>query len=312
METHMKNKICIGAGLVSLDILIRNSDSRPISYYVGGTCGNIMMILSYLGWDSYPIARLDGTKYTERLLDDIKANKVKTDFISTNDGTTPVIIQRNIVDKDGRPTHKFEIKNNNGRFFLNFRSITKKQATNLITKISFVPNIFFFDRISPAIILLAKYFRDMGSTIYFEPSGKVTEKDFLTCIEISNIIKFADQRISQIDFANKYKNKLFIQTQGAEGLIFKLKDSSWIKIPAIENKSLVDTSGAGDWTTAVFINKIFEKDINSILDLPIKFIKEALLEAQRYASYSCSFEGARGLMSIPISNLSEQLNNKTK
>ena len=304
----MKNKICIGAGLVCLDILIKNNDNRPNSYYLGGTCGNIMMILSYLGWNSYPIARLDGTKYTERLLGDLKKNKVKTDFISTNDGSTPVIIQRNIINKEGIPTHKFEIKDNNGRFFLNFRSITKKQANDIIDKISFVPNVFFFDRTSPAIIQLAKYFKDSGSIIYFEPSGKITEKDFSTCVEISDIIKFADQRIPQIDFANTYIEKLFIQTQGTKGLIFKFKGNNWRKIPAWKNQSVVDTSGAGDWTTSVLINQIFANEINSLSDLTIDFIEPLLVEAQKYASYSCSFEGARGMMSLNI----EELKNRIK
>jgi fructokinase len=303
----MKNKICIGAGLVSLDVLIRNNDNRPISYYVGGTCGNIIMILSYLGWNSYPIARLDGTKYTERLLEDMKSNKVKTDFISTNDGSTPVIIQRNIVDKDGLPTHKFEIKNNNGRFYLNFRSITKKQADDIISKITFVPDVFFFDRISPAIIQLARHFRDAGAIIYFEPSEKITEKNFSTCIEISDIIKFADQRIPVVDFANNYKNKLFIQTQGLNGLIYKFKNEDWKRILAWKNQSIMDTSGAGDWTTSVFINKIFVNNINSILDLKKEFIEASLVEAQKYGSYSCSFEGARGMMSINIKELENRI-----
>ncbi len=306
----MKNNICIGAGLVSLDILLRNNDNRPISYYVGGTCGNVMMILSYLGWDSYPIARLDGTKYTERLLEDIKSNRVKTDFISTNDGSTPVIIQRNIVNKEGTPTHKFEIKNNNGRFFLNFRSITKKQADDIISKISFVPDIFFFDRISPAIIQLAKYFKTIGSIIYFEPSGKTNEKDFFTCIEISDIIKFADQRISQIEFVNNYNNKLFIQTQGGDGLIYKFKDYDWRKIPSWKNESIIDSSGAGDWTSSIFINRIFSNKINSLTDLSLDFIDTSLCEAQKYASNSCSFEGARGMMSINYQELEGIINEK--
>lgn len=301
------NKICVGAGLVSLDILIRNNDKRPVSYYVGGTCGNIMMILSYLGWNSYPIARLDGTKYTERLLDDMKANDVKTDFISTNDGSTPVIIQRNIVNKDGIPSHKFEIKNNNGRFFLNFRSITKKQAYEIIGKISFVPDIFIFDRVSPAIILLARHFRDIGSIIYFEPSGKTVEKDFFTCVEISDIIKFADQRISQIDFADKYQNKLFIQTQGTNGLIYKFKNNIWKRMPAWENTSVIDTSGAGDWTSSIIINKLFDNEINSISDVPLDFIETSIYDAQKFASYSCSFEGARGMMSMKRQELEYEI-----
>ena len=65
------NNIIVGAGLISLDVLIWDEQRVPISYYVGGTCGNVMMILSHMGWDAYPIARLDGTKDGVRVLDDM-------------------------------------------------------------------------------------------------------------------------------------------------------------------------------------------------------------------------------------------------
>ena len=48
------NNIIVGAGLISLDVLIWDGQRVPISYYVGGTCGNVMMILSHMGWDAYP------------------------------------------------------------------------------------------------------------------------------------------------------------------------------------------------------------------------------------------------------------------
>ena len=66
MIVETNPNICIGAGLISLDVLIRDGERLPVSYYVGGTCGNVMMILSYMGWDVHPIARLDGTKDTTR------------------------------------------------------------------------------------------------------------------------------------------------------------------------------------------------------------------------------------------------------
>lgn len=305
----MNNKICIGAGLVCLDILINNDNRRPISYYVGGTCGNVMMILSYMGWTSYPIARLDDTKYTTRLIEDLKRNNLKTDYISTDNGTTPVIIQRNIVDKDGVPTHKFEIKNNKGRFFLNFSSLTIKQADKIIDSISFIPAIFFFDRISPAIIKLANYFRNKGSIIYFEPSCKITAKNFFKCVDLSDIIKFANQRINDIQFTSNYKNKLFIQTLGSNGLIFKFKDYEWKQISGVKNSFIVDTSGAGDWTTSIFINQIFSKNIDSIDNLNLEFIENSLMLSQKYASLSCSYEGARGMMSENLEKIKNIINN---
>ena len=69
---------------------------------------------------------------------------VHIDFVSTGDGKAPVIVQ-----------HKFESRNNIGRFYLDFKSLTLKQANEVIDKIDFVPKVFFYDRVSPAILKLA-------------------------------------------------------------------------------------------------------------------------------------------------------------
>ncbi len=295
-----KNKICVGAGLVSLDILMRGNEVHGVSYKVGGTCGNVMMILSHMGWSAYPIARLDETHYTKMLLTDMENHNVNTTFVSTNDGTTPVIVQRNIVDKYGNPCHKFEILNNKGRFFLGYKSITKKQAEKIITEIDFTPSVFFFDRISPAVIRLAEHFKDKGTLIYFEPSCKVTEKGFTRCVELGDIIKFAEQRIPDIAFTSSFQNKLFIQTLGKRGLQYSLCGKAWIHLDAIMNQNVIDTSGAGDWTTSAFLNGLMELDIKKISEMTSSTINQLLMDAQRLGSLSCSYEGARGMMAVGV------------
>ena len=264
------NNIIVGAGLISLDVLIWEGNRIPVSFYVGGTCGNVMMILSHMGWDAYPIARLDGTKDGVRVLDDMKKHRVHTDFISTQDGKTPVIVQRNFINKDGVPTHKFESRNNIGRFYLDFKSLTLKQANEVIERIDFVPKVFFFDRVSPAILKLASTFKEKGAVIFFEPS---------------NINQFKD-----------YKDKLFIQTQGAKGLNYRLS-GDWKHLEPVANKKVVDTAGAGDWTAAALINNLFkDKVMFGICDLLESDLETALKEAQKVGAESCSYEGARGMM----------------
>lgn len=293
----MNNNICVGAGLISLDVLIWDGQKVPVSFYVGGTCGNVMMILSHMGWDTYPIARLDGTKDARRILDDMDKHHVHTDFISTSDGKTPVIVQRNFVNKDGIPTHKFESRNNIGRFYLDFKPLTLKQANHVLDRIGIVPKVFFFDRVAPAILKLATKFKEMGAVIFFEPSsrgGKVNL--FNKCVEVADIVKFSDQRIKDLEQFGNYKNKLFIQTQGARGLNYKF-NSEWIHMAPVLNENVVDTAGAGDWTTASLINNLLkDKAIYEICDLLVSDLESALNEAQKVGAVSCSYEGARGMM----------------
>jgi fructokinase len=41
----------MGTGLVALDLVVSNDNSVPPRYYAGGTCGNVLTILSFLGWE---------------------------------------------------------------------------------------------------------------------------------------------------------------------------------------------------------------------------------------------------------------------
>lgn len=290
------NNICVGAGLVSLDVLIWDGKRIPVAYYVGGTCGNVMMILSHMGWDSYPIARLDGTRDTDRLLTDMKKHGVHTDYITTLDGKTPVIVQRNFISKDGIPTHKFESRNGQGHFYLDFKPLTVKQADAVIEQISFVPKVFFFDRVAPAILELATAFKEKGSVVFFEPSSKGIVKLFKQCMEVSDIVKFADQRIKEVSEFDGVSDKLIIQTQGAKGLIYRL-NSEWIHLEPMMNDNVVDTAGAGDWTAAALISELFkDKTIKNVRDFSASEIENALNEAQKVGARSCSYEGARGMM----------------
>ena len=291
------NNIAVGAGLISLDVLIWDWQRVPISYYVGGTCGNVMMILSYMGWDAYPIARLDGTKDGARVLDNMKKHHVHTDFVSTQDDKTPVIVQRNFINKDGIPTHKFELRNNIGRFYMDFKSLTLKQANGVIERIDFVPKVFFYDRGSPAILKLATTFKEKGSVVFFEPSSRGGNVSlFNKCVEVSDIVKFSEQRIKEINQFKSYKDKLFIQTQGAKGLSYRLS-GDWKHLKPVANEKVVDTAGAGDWTAAALINNLFKNKVMfGICNLLESDLETALNEAQKVGAESCSYEGARDMM----------------
>ncbi len=294
----MNTKICIGTGLVCLDILMRGNEEKAVSYKVGGTCGNVMMILAYMGWESYPVARLNGSDYSRTMLEDMVANGVHTDFVSTfDDGATPVIIQHNIIDKDGNPTHKFTFKGNKGGFFLDYKPITKKVGMQVAESLTFKPTVFFFDRMNPATVAIAEYFHGKKILVFFEPSSiRGNIRLFDRCLANSDIIKFSDQRLADTSFAKAYQDKLFIQTLGSKGLRFNLFNQGWKMIPAVPNNKVVDTSGAGDWTTATFLDAMVDAGISSIHELTEPLVKALLEKAQEKGSESCSYEGARGLM----------------
>src|SRR4051794_26004402 len=50
--------VAAGTGLVALDVVYSGDTAEPLGRWAGGTCGNVLTILSCLGWSSYPVARL--------------------------------------------------------------------------------------------------------------------------------------------------------------------------------------------------------------------------------------------------------------
>src|SRR5437867_1521785 len=98
----------LGTGLVTLDVVLHAGSVEPPPSYAGGTCGNVLTILSYLGWETVPISRLSPGTATERLFADLARWNVSTDFISIErGGSTPIIIHHISRRPDDQPYHTF-------------------------------------------------------------------------------------------------------------------------------------------------------------------------------------------------------------
>ena len=137
----------------------------------------------------------------------------------------------------------------------------------------------------------------MGTTVYFEPSGVSTKAD-LECVSLSDIVKFSDENVPNTSFADAFNDKLFVQTRGKDGLCFKLRDGEWKVLAGIPNDNVVDTEGAGDWTTATIIYGIVRSG-KSFAELNEEDLIPILMEAQRFASEKVSYLGSKGDLKCP-------------
>jgi len=81
--------------------------------------------------------------------------------------------------------------------------------------------------------------------------------------------------------------------------------SPWQRIPPFISKNVYDTSGAGDWFTAGFLNALFKKKINLDIGLQEESIVECINEAKKMAKICCSAIGAQG--AFYNSDLSEKI-----
>jgi fructokinase len=291
----MKN--IMGMGLVALDIVIeKNTEVKPL-LFAGGSCGNVLSILSFLNFKSFPISRLGDNDATDLLLEDLQQWGVHLNFIEREEkGSTPIIIHRILNTPFSEPKHRFEFRNpNNGKWLPSYKPVLAKKVeeiTNSLPKC----DVFYFDRITRSSIELARFAKNQGALIFFEPSSNKDTKLFNECLELSDVIKFSNQRIKS--FKTDYPEinvKLEIETLGKEGLNYRFNSNEWKKINSYKIVNEFDTAGAGDWCSAGIIEKLIS-DGNDISHIVESEIILALKYGQALGAINCMYSGARGIM----------------
>lgn len=300
-KIESKGSVCVGSGLIALDVIVNGKPSTPAKLCAGGSCGNVLSILAFLGWDSKPIGRLAENKASEKLFHDFLNFDVSTSLITTSeDGNTPIIIHRILKDKEGNPKHKFEFRVPETNAWLPMYKPVLASAVDLLTVKQPSSNVFYFDRVSRSTISLAKYYKSKGALVIFEPSSYKLDKQFTECLEIAHVIKFSSDRIK--NFSELHPNPialLEIETLGEAGLKYRLKsspDSKWKIIPSFSFEDINDSAGAGDWCTAGIINELGYDGINSFNKADNDSIEKALLIGQVFGGINCRYDGARGIM----------------
>ena len=299
----MKNApICFGTGLVALDVILNGSPMTLPKLSAGGSCGNVLSILSYLGWASYPVARLANDRAGLELVQDLNRWDIHQDFLTqTKEGSTPIIIHRILKGKNGEPVHKFEFKDPETKDWLpQFKAITKNVAIEVIQGKA-VPQVFYFDRMNPGTFDLATHYKAKGAVIFFEPTSAKDEKQFIKFLAVADIVKYSHERIP--DFRTKYSSIgcfLEIETLGKDGLVFRSSNQSspnqWKTLKGYPIEKVQDAAGAGDWCSAGIISKLCREGHKSLFSSSIKEIETALRFGQALGAMNCLYDGARGLM----------------
>jgi fructokinase len=297
-----ENPICIGAGLVALDIVINGDPKIPLKLFAGGSCGNVLTILSFLKWNAFPVARLKSNDASKKLLADLTDWNVNTLLITKSpDGSTPIIIQRIKRDKNGNSIHTFQFRNpENGDWLPLYKPVLRTEVDSLIKK-SPIPSVFYFDRVNRSSIDLAKYYKGKGAVIFFEPSSMSENKQFEECLNVADIIKFSNERINNYaDLFPDQRVPLEIETLGKEGLRYRfshqLKSKNWINLTSYKISYVVDAAGSGDWFSAGVISKIAMNGLKGFKNRNEVFVSKSLKYGQALGALNCFFEGARGLM----------------
>jgi fructokinase len=282
----------VTSGFVALDVIL----GHPPRVAAGGTAANVAAATASFGWD----ARVVGT-----LGDDAAGRYVQTDLISAGVNvddlrlhsawTTPVVLQESVGNDH---VWRFVCPECGNRF-AKHRPSPVAQAHELISKMP-APNVFFFDRTSLYTLALAEQWRSAGAIIVFEPSGLGRSHLFDRAITLAHVVKYSSQRASAFEERLAASRATQIRTEGAAGASFRMGgDGKWHFSAPVPVYSEVDTAGAGDWTTAGFLDALMRRGMlpgNADRTRDVALLSAALGEAQQWGAKACGWQGARPIL----------------
>ena len=295
---------CVGAGLVTLDIVVDAEAPERCLYSSGGSCGNVMTILSYFGWRARPISRLGLDSAAQFVLRDMARFGVDTELVSQETSIhTPAIVERIWSTNGDTRTHSYSLRCPTcGRYLMTYRPITQAIAQRVLSGAPHPVEVFYFDRLSRGILNLARQYRQKGALVMFEPSQVKNDRLFKEATTITHILKYAQQRLDDTSGLLAEESSLMeIQTLGRHGLRYRLTRgashaSPWTNIDAFGLRNVVDEAGAGDWCSAGIIHSLAKERAALFSGASAIQLEEALVLGQALAAASCLFPGARGMM----------------
>jgi sugar/nucleoside kinase (ribokinase family) len=303
MDAVVNRPRAFGVGLIALDLVMGADPSSPVRSWAGGTCGNVMSILAYLGWDAFPVARMNGDPASERVRADMMRWGVRLDFSNcVPTSHTPIIIQEIRRSRDGTATHRFSWACPRcGQWLPGFKSVTMGAIETVAPHLSGAA-VFFMDRLSRAGLTLGAQAAKQGAVVVFEPSGKSDPKFFQEAIQLAHVVKYSDQRLIAASGAMEAGTNtiLEIQTLGSNGLRYRHRlgrgPSKWTHLDAVAAPRVSDTCGSGDWCTAGLLAKLAVGGQEPMRGAGPENFRDGLRYGQALAAWNCAFEGARGGM----------------
>lgn len=287
----------VGTGLFALDVIVR-TDGKSAPPALGGSAGNVLSILGALGWQATPVGSLGEDQPAKTVFHDFEAIGADLRFLRrSHERCTPVIFQHQ-AEATGGGTHRFSFAcptcgMRRRPHWEGSESFAAMHAALPAT------TVFFLDRPTRLGVTLAEHYAQTGAVVVFEPSAIGDDPSlFARAVRCARVIKYADDRIEDLNGFDLQSGAVEIQTRGAEGLRFRAPslDPRWIHLGAYDLPYLHDTAGAGDWCTAGMIYHLFSRELGRHSVVDYNALTSALSFGQSLSTLNCMTEGARGLL----------------
>lgn len=276
--------LVVSSGFTTIDIRL----GPQLMASPGGTATNVARALTTLGWRSTMVGTV-GTDPAAHLIKRVlEADGVHTDdLVSDSSWLTPVLLQ---VSRRGEHSWGYRCPVCGARY-AKHRPPAEDRARSLVRRLA-VPDVFFFDRTSLFTLALAKAWSAAGSFVVFEPATLGRPHLFEQALEVADLVKFSSER--RPNFEALLENALVaqIETLGVDGARFRAQgELSWQHAEGPEAMDVVDTVGAGDWTTAGIIDSLWSTRNGDQIGLSQDTIAEALVHGQALGAAACGWSG---------------------
>lgn len=308
--------LAMGTGLIALDVVVTEGDPSDPLLMTGGTCGNVLLALSYLGFRVAPVCRLEDDEAAGLIREEFHDWGVDTTYVSVGeDGSTPVIFQTIRPNPGGVPTHSFSWRCPAcGKRFPAYKPALASTAEAIAANMS-SPRVFFFDRVNRGALVLAEKASELGALVMFEPSSVGDHGLFKEAWSMSHVVKYSHERLADIPDSLEFgTNQLLqVETLGSDGLRYRAKfgnraTSPWKTLKALKAPTLLDTAGAGDWCTAGLLHRLGCNGTEGFRGVKPSELEAALRYGQALAAWNCGFVGARGGMNhLTVEECQEQV-----
>ncbi|MBD8103221.1 ribokinase [Plantibacter sp. CFBP 8775] len=267
------------SGYTTVDVLLNGA----LRAAPGGTASNVARAALTLGWSSAVIGTIGDDPAGRFVSEQLHADGIDTTHLyNDHRWTTPVLVQEAHLD-DHRWRFQCPIC---GTKFASYRPPSEDLAAAVVDE-STTPDVFFFDRVSRFTLELARRWREHGSFVVFEPSTVGRSHLFDQAVQAADLIKFSSQRAPAFRDRLVSAPGLIVETLGSSGARYRRNiQDGWVRVAARPIEDVVDSAGAGDWTTAGLINDL-------LLDghVALERIESALIAGQELAARSLSWEG---------------------
>lgn len=280
-----------------MDVLLDGTDRLAYSG-IGGSTGNVLSILAFLGWDSVPLVNLGRDRVGAAIHREFTALGADMTHMRLDRTLTSPLLYQFAGDPSQAPRYSFGCPVCGRARKFNENLVDSGGAA--FDRCAAESNVFFFDRVTLGTVRMAAAARSGGSLVFFEPSAISPNRDlFMAALKSAHVVKYSADRIPEPFTDALSWGFIEIQTQGARGLRFRKHSLApdWVELPSLRSSCVADTSGAGDWCTAGFLHALLAcREGADTHDASYNEVYHSLRLGQSIAALSVGHIGARGLM----------------